>query len=377
MTTQYAEMVTCAVCGLESQQTILGSTYESGYMDMDTRPPEMKRSTMDTWVQKCPRCGYCTDDLSVLLDGAQNNVDLPNYRAILTDQSLDALARQFYASSFIKELAHLHKEAGWASLHAAGVCDDLNCQENAIAFRQRAYILFSKIAAEGQTILEQPGATELLLADISRRAGNMQVAMQHSWQGLAELVDGYMRKLLKAERIWAQNKDIGCHTVEDARVEVARQSAEPINKIALTVEFDEKMYISLVRETNRRKDESRQLASFYHSTGDFKTAAECEKWATKWSPQEALELFILEQLDENDPVFWKRILDNNGGISDKFFAYIEKEKANIWAKAIAYRDDGHKDFYSVYGEQAILYSIRDAVRSLVIKKIKADSGTDK
>ena len=41
----------CAVCGKNSQQKWLSSTNIQGFPDLDMRPPEMKRSTIDTWVQ--------------------------------------------------------------------------------------------------------------------------------------------------------------------------------------------------------------------------------------------------------------------------------------------------------------------------------------
>jgi hypothetical protein len=50
VTTIFEEEATWAVCG--SKQTVqeIGSTNSFGAMDLDMRPPQMKRSTMHLWV---------------------------------------------------------------------------------------------------------------------------------------------------------------------------------------------------------------------------------------------------------------------------------------------------------------------------------------
>ena len=54
----------CYVCGKMSEQMVLVSTNQFGYPDLDLRPPEMERSTMDWWIEECPHCGYVAPDLS-------------------------------------------------------------------------------------------------------------------------------------------------------------------------------------------------------------------------------------------------------------------------------------------------------------------------
>jgi hypothetical protein len=57
MTTLYREKSRCAVCGIATEYTSIGSTNAFGSPDLDTRPPEMQRSTIFAWVQRCPECG--------------------------------------------------------------------------------------------------------------------------------------------------------------------------------------------------------------------------------------------------------------------------------------------------------------------------------
>ena len=54
----------CAVCGKESEYSVLNSTNTFGSPDLDLRPPEMRRSTMHIWIQECPFCGYISKDVT-------------------------------------------------------------------------------------------------------------------------------------------------------------------------------------------------------------------------------------------------------------------------------------------------------------------------
>lgn len=216
MTTLYSEMVTCAVCGTESRHTAVGSTNAFGSMDMDMRPPEMKRSTMRTWIQECPSCSYCAADLASLIDEAESNLKRADYQAMLTDTSISQLARRFGASSLLNEWAQNFLEAAWDSIHAAWECDDINSPEKAIRFRERAYSLFLKVLDADQVIMQEPGTGEVLLADICRRTKHWQKAVDHCRDGMNKTSNDFIKKLLTAELRWADSKDSSCHKVQEA-----------------------------------------------------------------------------------------------------------------------------------------------------------------
>ena len=57
----------CSVCGTVSEYMALASTNNlGGGPDLDLRPAEMMRSTMNVWLQRCPGCGYVSEDVSNL-----------------------------------------------------------------------------------------------------------------------------------------------------------------------------------------------------------------------------------------------------------------------------------------------------------------------
>ena len=74
MTTLDEAKKKCAVCGKISAHFEVTSTNTFGAPDLDTRPPEMMRSTMDMWVQECPSCGYLSGGSEKLREGEVERV---------------------------------------------------------------------------------------------------------------------------------------------------------------------------------------------------------------------------------------------------------------------------------------------------------------
>lgn len=70
MTMIFPKKLRCAVCGRASEHQVLASTNTMGPPDLDLRPEEMQRSTMNVWVQRCPHCGYCARSIEDETEGA-------------------------------------------------------------------------------------------------------------------------------------------------------------------------------------------------------------------------------------------------------------------------------------------------------------------
>src|SRR5436190_15836468 len=112
----------CHNCGQASDHETLMSTNEFGSPDLDLRPAEMMRSTMNTWVQLCPHCGYCNHDIDL---PAKNSAILQStrYRAALDNDAYPPLARRFLAYAVTLEESEPNGVAD-AYTWAAWVCDD-------------------------------------------------------------------------------------------------------------------------------------------------------------------------------------------------------------------------------------------------------------
>ena len=81
MTTFLQEKLTCVICGSTSKHEMLGSTNTYGSPDLDLRPPEMHRSTMDYWVQECPFCGYVYSSIEKNVNKSNNTIPSKVYVA--------------------------------------------------------------------------------------------------------------------------------------------------------------------------------------------------------------------------------------------------------------------------------------------------------
>ncbi len=82
MTTLEDTEVTCAICAKKSKHTTVGSTNAFGAPDLDLRPPEMERSTMEFWLQECPSCGYVSYEIDEAHSEAKSAMETEEFKAI-------------------------------------------------------------------------------------------------------------------------------------------------------------------------------------------------------------------------------------------------------------------------------------------------------
>ncbi len=168
MTTIFSSDVRCAVCGHETQISQIGSTNACGSTDLDTRPPEMQRSTIWSWVFCCPGCGYCAGDLLERTKGLNGIVRSPNYQARLKNELCDAKANEFLCQALIAKHEGHPQAAVWATLHAAWISDDSDRQ--AFAIRKEAVALLIKAERAGDPALGDVASSQALRVDLLRRS---------------------------------------------------------------------------------------------------------------------------------------------------------------------------------------------------------------
>jgi hypothetical protein len=183
----------CALCGQTSEQKFLVSADQAGPMDLDTRPSEALRSTLSAWVQECPHCGYCAEEVSRAHDGAAARVAGAEYQAQLRSADDPPLARRFLCLSLLEEGAGNLRQAAWRSLHAAWACDDAAALDAARRCRQRAAACIQAGLALSQPLADQAGATDAILADVYRRAGRLEEARMACERGLESTAEAMLR----------------------------------------------------------------------------------------------------------------------------------------------------------------------------------------
>ncbi|MCS6806858.1 MAG: hypothetical protein NZ823_17170, partial [Blastocatellia bacterium] len=196
MTTFYEEMKRCAICGEQNECVGIASTSEFGSPDLDTRPPEMTRSTIFTWVERCWICGYSTSDISRASDQTAAIVRSAPYRKQLTDATLPYLANSFLCKAILDESVGDYASAGWAIIHAAWVCDDSEKPESAKECRSRAADMVLKAIEAGQEFTKQRGGEIAILVDLLRRAGRFSEAKELIARKRDEIKDDIILKVL-------------------------------------------------------------------------------------------------------------------------------------------------------------------------------------
>ncbi len=216
MTTLFPRRVRCAVCGMESEFPTVVGAHTRGSPDLDLRPPETQRSTLFTWVQRCPGCGYCHADIGTACPGCRAVLESETYREQLSNPAYPELANAFLCKSMIDLQAGDVAKAVWAQIHAAWACDDTGARGGAAACRGRAAAMLRSAMAEGVPVAEPEEAAVVLLVDLLRRAGDGEAALQVIQTRSGEAASGRLRRLLAFEESLIANGDVEGHTMDEA-----------------------------------------------------------------------------------------------------------------------------------------------------------------
>ena len=215
MTTMFKEEVECCICGKKSNHMIIGSTNSFGSPDLDTRPPEMQRSTIYHWIQRCPFCGYCSSDLSECSANTKKIVNSEEYQNLIQNTDMPEVAASFLALSYEKEKQQKYSDSAWRAIHAAWICDDEN-HDAAQKCRKKAISMIELAKANSQKIANQLGASEAITIDLMRRSKMFDEALQLSEYARKDNVEKVIKQIIEYQISLISNKDIASHTISEA-----------------------------------------------------------------------------------------------------------------------------------------------------------------
>ena len=212
MTTMFQEVKKCGVCGSKHEYSMIASTNSFGSPDLDLRPPEMQRGTMNLWVEECPDCGYVAADITDKPN--QVTKELLKSEEYITCDGIrfrSGLAARFYKQYKICILNKKTENAFGAIHHAAWACDDMKDNKNATRCRDLAIQLIDKLISGKSRNKEN---LKLMRADLLRRAGHFEKVIADYSSIVFE--NGIMDKVRKFQVKKAEQKDTLCYTVEEA-----------------------------------------------------------------------------------------------------------------------------------------------------------------
>lgn len=223
MTTTDKKNKKCAVCGEVSEHLVIVSTNAFRAPDLDTRPPEMLRSTINMWIQTCPSCGYSAPDISKRIETAPKIVRSDSYQQQLDNPDFPKLANAFLCFSLIQESADDYVSAGRAAVHAAWACDDANSAA-AQKCRKKAVTLLRKAGENDQHFPKQAGAEEAIISDLLRRSEQFDLALKTCDDALSKNPEKRISDILQFQKALVNKSDVAGHTIEELEEWVEGQS---------------------------------------------------------------------------------------------------------------------------------------------------------
>ena len=206
----------CAVCGEKSKQTVLVSTNSSGSSDLDMRPPEMMRSTIAFWVEQCPACGYCANDIGKLIKNAKDTMADPSYKTQLSNAEFPELANKFLCRMQIQEKAGEFRAAIYSAICAGWASDDANNAAAAFSSRTISIQRLLDFNGNNEMYVSQKGGDEVLISDMLRRNGEFEKARQIADKGIGYNPENVIKDLLAFELALIDKKDTAVHKVAEA-----------------------------------------------------------------------------------------------------------------------------------------------------------------
>lgn len=199
----------CAVCGETSLQQIMMSTNTWGYPDLDFRPAPMHRNTMNTWLQKCPHCGYVASNLENELEVSADILKTEEYLTCEGNDFKSDLSKRFYRHYLISKAENDHGSEFLSLLHCAWTCDDKD-DELAIEMRKLALKSIDNIDTETK---DEKNNLLIIKADLLRRSLQFDELINEFSEILLD--NECLDAIIQFQIELAIKKDSDCHTIED------------------------------------------------------------------------------------------------------------------------------------------------------------------
>ena len=201
--------IECSVCGCRSLHDVITETAMGGAPDLDLRPGEPHRSSMNYWVMECPECGYCNSKLSVPAAFSRDYLDTDEYRTVCGIPTDNELARRFIKKALVCIQNENYPEAVQAYLYAAWSLDDAGDNSSAAVCRMEG----ARVIDEH---LDSLGKTEdflVIKADFLRRSGEFDRVISE-FEGKAFSTD-LLTAIAWFEVSLAARKDSAAHKVTE------------------------------------------------------------------------------------------------------------------------------------------------------------------
>jgi hypothetical protein len=194
----------CGLCGTPCRPRYRAPQPETA-PDLDMRPGEPARSTLQDWVQTCRTCTAAAPDLSALPDSARAVVESDAYRRLTTTVAEETLPFQRWA--VLCNAAGDRAGMAEALLQAAWAAEDAAAMGDAASLRARVAAAWGD-AADTETALRR--------LDALRRSGAFDEAATWAESVAQRPLDEPATAILAFQRARIASRDIGRHLISSA-----------------------------------------------------------------------------------------------------------------------------------------------------------------
>jgi hypothetical protein len=218
MTMIYEETKECFVCGAQGEFGWIASTNQFGLPDLDLRPPEMHRSTISLWIQRCHGCGFCAPDISekgVPVKTVKKIIRQDEYHYQLNNSAFPTLANSFLCHAIKQEKMAHYNAAALSAMHAAWSCDDVRMKTASSICRQRAIEMIDKARSAGQLFAEDADTEKAIEIDLSRRSGRFDRARLLCEEFISHNPASEILTIVRFQKSLIEKQDDGCHSLDE------------------------------------------------------------------------------------------------------------------------------------------------------------------
>ncbi|MDE5620223.1 MAG: DUF2225 domain-containing protein [Ruminococcus sp.] len=196
METKLTETV-CSVCGTKSEHTVIIKSKSDGVPDIDLRPSDPHRSSMEYWVMECPECRYCNGSLETPVEFDRSYLESREYTELGGLETQNELVSRFVRKALVNIKNRNYTEAVQSYLYASWVFDDEGNDEKAKECRNEALSIM-----ENSKVFDGNESMYLLRADLLRRTGQFEKVISDYGERFFEsplmlLISQYSVKLAK------------------------------------------------------------------------------------------------------------------------------------------------------------------------------------
>lgn len=199
----------CAICGTKHHFQSLGANNSFGMRDLDTRPPGIQRGLMHLMIEKCPKCGYASYDVSKNDNNiSEQDLKSEDYVSILNNDKINFALKKFMLAGILIE-KHNSKLAGMSYLRAAWMADDSGEKIISKKMRSKAikFLEFSLKEENNENI-------RLIIVDLYRRIGMFEEASDYAKYLLNNFgMEKYKQNILLYQIRLCEEEDNLDHTI--------------------------------------------------------------------------------------------------------------------------------------------------------------------